>query len=77
MNREDERSSNAQAFHLLDGLELGPDLKASNGATEFRFINGANPEVDYLVVHAADALTLSLLQERLNQLKTGIYIRVF
>ena len=52
-------------------------VKASNGATELRFINGANPGVDYLVVHAADALTLSLLQERLNQLKTGMHISIF
>ena len=68
-------SSNALAYHLLNNLDLGLDLSTSNGAGELRFIEGACPGVDYLGVHAADALTRSLLQQRLNQLKTGIHIK--
>ena len=69
-------SPNARAYHLLNGLDLGSELRASNGAGELRFIDGACPGIDYLGVHAADELSLSLLQHRLNQLETGIHIRL-
>jgi len=69
-------SPNAVAYHRLYGLDLGPDLAAANAAGELLFIDGPCPGNDYLGVHAADALTLSLLQQRLNQLDTGIHITV-
>jgi hypothetical protein len=36
-------SPNARAYHLLDGLDLGPGPSASNGVGELRFIDGACP----------------------------------
>jgi hypothetical protein len=69
-------SPNAVAYHRLDSLDLGPELAAAGAAGELRFIDGPCPGNDYLGVHAADALTLSLLQQRLNQLETGIHVAI-
>jgi hypothetical protein len=69
-------SPNALAFGLLYGLDLGADLHGPGAVGELQFIDGPCPGNDYIGVHATDALTLSLLQERLNQLNTGIHIRV-
>jgi hypothetical protein len=70
-------SPNVIAYSMLDGLDLGPELDGSGAVGELRFINGCCPGNDYMGVHAADALTLSLLQQRLNQLNTGIHITIF
>lgn len=69
-------SPNALAFGLLYGLDLGADLHGPGAVGELEFIDGAYPGNDYIGVNAADALTLSLLQERLNQLNTGIHVRI-
>ena len=69
-------SPNVLAYHLLDGLDLGPELSGTNAVGEIHFIDGSCPGNDYLGVHAADALSLSLLQLRFNQLDTGIQIRM-
>ena len=69
-------SPHALAYYMLDGLDLGPDLDGPDAVGELQFICGPCPGNDYLGVHATDALTLSLLQERLNQLKTGIHIKI-
>jgi hypothetical protein len=69
-------SPRALAYELLDSLDLGPDLEGPCAAGELQFICGPCPGNDYLGVHATDALTLSLLQERLNQLRTGIHIKI-
>ena len=69
-------SPNAMAYHALDCLDLGPGLDGAGAVGELRFINGACPGNDYIGVHAADALTLSLLQQRLNLLNTGIHINI-
>ena len=66
--------SNAQAFYLLEGLDLGPDLNRKNAVGEIRFIDGACPGNDYLGVEAADQVSISLLQKRLNELDMGIRI---
>ena len=68
------KSPNAQAFYLLDGLDLGPDLEGANAVGEIRFIDGACPGNDYLGVRATDQVSVSLLQKRLNELDTGIRI---
>ena len=70
-------SSNARAYHFLEGLDLGPRLSAAKVAGELDFICGAAPGVDYLGVRAVDEITLSLLQERLNQLGTGIAVKLY
>jgi hypothetical protein len=69
-------SSNAQAFYLLEDLDLGPDLNRKNAVGEIRFIDGACPGNDYLGVEAADQVSISLLQKRLNELDMGIRITV-
>ena len=69
-------SPNALAYHRLYGLDPGPELDAPGAAGELHFIDGPCPGNDYLGVHAVDALTLSLLQQRLNQLGTGIHVSV-
>jgi hypothetical protein len=67
-------SPNAQAFYLLEGLDLGPDLDGANAVGEIRFIDGACPGNDYLGVRATDQVSVSLLKKRLNELDTGIRI---
>ena len=67
-------SPNAQAFYLLEGLDLGPDLDGADAVGEIRFIDGPCPGNDYLGVEATDPVSVSLLQNRLNELGTGIRI---
>jgi hypothetical protein len=67
-------SPNAEAYRLLEDLELGPSLSGPDAVGELIFTDGACPGNDYLGVSAADHLTVSLLQERLNQLDTGVFI---
>ena len=69
-------SPNVIAYNLLDCLDLGPNLDGPDAVGELQFINGACPGNDYIGVQAADALTLSLLQQRLNLLNTGIHINI-
>lgn len=69
-------SPNAQAYFLLDGLDLGPEFSGADAVGEIRFIDGPCPGNDYLGVEAADEVSLSLLQKRLNQLGTGIRVLV-
>ena len=69
-------SPNAKAYRLLHGLDLGPDLIGKDAVGEIRFIDGACPGNDYLGCHAPSALDVSLLQRRLNELRTGIRISV-
>lgn len=70
-------SPNAQAFRLLSDLDLGR-LTASGGQKvgDIQFINGPCPGNDYRGVEAPTELDLSLLQDRLNQLRTGILVTV-
>ena len=67
-------SPNAQAFYLLEGLDLGSDLEGEKAVGEIRFIDGPMPGNDYLGVEAADQVSVSLLQKQLNELNTGIRI---
>ena len=67
-------SPNAQAFYLLEDLDLGPDLDGADAVGAIRFIDGPMPGSDYTGVEAADQVSLSLLQKRLNEMNTGIQI---
>ena len=71
------RSSNAQAYHYLSGLDLGP-LSSHGGfdAGELQFIDGCCPGNDYLGVHIDGKISLSFLQERLNQLGENVEIKI-
>lgn len=70
-------SPNARAFELLSGFDLG-SLKAHGDRKigEILFINGPCPGNDYRGVEAPTELDLSLLQNRLNQLRSGVSIEI-
>jgi len=70
-------SPNAKAFRLLESLDLGADLCQGSPVGELRFIDGACPGNDYLGKKKKNEMSLSLLQNRLNQLGTGIQVEVF
>jgi hypothetical protein len=64
----------AMAYHFLEELDLMPEDGDPSAIGNLDFIDGYFPGSDYLGVHAPDKISLSLLQERLNQLDTGIHI---
>lgn len=69
-------SSSARAYWYLEDLEFG---LVSKGQTDLRcisFIDGDHPGSSYLGATVPDLVSLSLLQERLNQLNTGLRIKV-
>ena len=68
-------SPNAKAYYLLKDLDLGPDLDGYAAVGGIHEIWGT-PGSDYLAMAPNDYVSLSLLQERLNQLKTSIRIEV-
>lgn len=70
-------SPHARAVRYLESLELGP-YSTRNGVEVggLTFYDGPCPGSDYLGVHADDKVSLSCLQERLNQLGESIEIRV-
>ncbi len=67
-------SPNAQAYYLLESLDLGPDLSGSDAVGGLVFTNCPMPGSDYLGVAAEDHVSISLLQQRLNDLGTGIRV---
>ncbi len=69
-------SPNARAFYLLEDYDLGADLVGDMAIGEIQFIDCPHPGSDYIGVDATDYLSLSLLQQRLNALKTGIRIKL-
>ena len=69
-------SPNAKAYRLLEDLDLGPNLVGKDAVGEILFIDGPCPGNDYLGVEAPSLVDLSLLQKRLNELKTGIRISI-
>ena len=64
----------AKAYRLLEGIDLGPDLDGEDAVGEIRFIDGVCPGNDSFWAEAADEVSVSLLQKRLNELNTGIRI---
>jgi len=71
-----KKSPRAKAYRLLENLDLGAEFESPDPLGEIQFIDGPSPGSDYFAVHAVDAVSLSLLQQRLNQLDTGIQIKV-
>jgi hypothetical protein len=61
-----------QAQRLLKSLDLGRDLSGPNAVGELEFFEDANMVSCWRGVRARDEVTLSLLQQRLNDLGTGI-----
>ena len=64
----------ARAYRLLEDMDLGPDLSGEDSVGEIRFIDGVSPGNDSFWCEAADEVSLSLLQKRLNELNTGIRV---
>ena len=69
-------SPNAKAYRLLEGFDLGPSLSGKEAVGEVKFIDGCSPAHDYLGTEAIDLVSVSLLQQRLNDLNTGISIEM-
>jgi hypothetical protein len=69
-------SSTAQAHHYLQSLDLGPDLLGKNGVGGLDFFEDSGMTSCWCGVRYEDKVTLSLLQQRLNDLGTGIRIVV-
>lgn len=68
-------SVQAKAFYLLEDLDIGTTLRGATGEVGgLTFIDGPSPGNDYLGVHADNELSISLLQHRLNELRTGIQV---
>ena len=64
------------AYDYLSCLDLGSELESDDAIGSIEFIDGPHPGSDYIAVHVPDALSLSLLQERLNQLGEGVKIEI-
>ncbi len=62
------------AYELLSGIDLGPQLGGRNAVGELKVEQGWTMVSTYWDVAAADDITLSLLQERLNALDTGVKV---
>ena len=62
------------AYELLSNLDLGPQLAGPNAVGELKVEEGHTMVSTYWDVGAVDDISLSLLQERLNALNTGVKI---
>lgn len=67
----------AAAYHYLESLDLGPQLKGHKAAGGLDFYCGGSPGNSFLAVDAMDEVSLSLLQQRLNELRTGIKVEFY
>ena len=67
----------ARASLLLEKLDLGSQLIGEDAVGELEFIDGPNPGSSYLGVQALGLVSVSLLQQRLNDLDTGISIELY
>ena len=65
-------SPNARAYRLLNNLDLGPNFTKPDAIGGLVFTDGPCPGNDYLGVAVEDEISASLLQQRLNDLNTGI-----
>ena len=70
-------SPNKLAYDYLACLDLGSEFESDNTAGLIEFVEGPTPGNDYIGVHATDHLSLSLLQNRLNQLNEGVKIEIY
>ena len=67
-------SPSARAYSYLQSLELGPKLTGSRAVGCLDFFENANMVSSWRGVRYEDEVTLSLLQQRLNDLGTGIRV---
>jgi len=64
----------ARAHGILQALDLGPRFEDQSSPHCLAFFEDANMVSCWRGVRVADEVTLSLLQQRLNDLDTGIRI---
>ena len=69
-------SSHDKALHVLQALDIGRTLGTGDAIGQLDFIDGAPPGSNYRAAHAPELISLSLLQQRINELGTGIGIEV-
>ena len=70
-------SPNAEAYHLLDSLDLFDYSKGKGHLIGgLNFIDGCHPGNDYLGVRADDAISANLLQARLLELDENISVEI-
>ena len=70
-------SCTARAYRYLESLDLGSNFNGPNAVGGLDFIDGACPGNDYLGVEALDPVSVSLLQQRLNELDSGIKVEIY
>lgn len=66
----------ARAYHYLEGIDLGQQLNGACLAGGLDFYCGGAPGNSFLAVDAVNEVSLSLLQQRLNELGTGIKVEL-
>jgi hypothetical protein len=71
---EHRGSPMAEAYRLLENLDLGPDFESENAVGQLDFVDCPNPCSSYRGVQTEDPVSVSLLQKRLNDLNTGIRV---
>ena len=69
-----EEAPQKLAYELLSRIDLGPQLGGKNAVGELKVEEGWSMVSAYWEVAAADDITLSLLQERLSALNTGVKV---
>ena len=69
-------SPNAEAYRLLDYLNIGSDLEVGDLIGGLKFIDGPCPGNDYLAVHADGEISASLLQHQLNVIGQNIAVKL-
>jgi len=65
----------AKAYKYLKRLDLGPDFTTPDAIGGIKTMTGG-PASSFIALRADDDVSLSLLQERLNQLNTGVRIEL-
>ena len=65
-----------EAYELLSGLDLGPELSGPEAVGYVHLEVGGSPAGPAWIVGTDDEISLSLLQERLNALRTGIEVKM-
>lgn len=64
------------AVEFFQGLDLGPDFAAGIGRGQVAFVDYKCAGPDRWCSEAADMLSISLLQARLNELNTGVKVEI-
>lgn len=67
----------SRAYQFLQLIDLGPELENSKAVGGLDFYIGGAPGMGFQAVDALDEVSLSLLQQRLNLLGTGIEVRTY